>query len=298
MTMSPKIHSSFWKDDDVGGLTPDCKLAFLWLLTNGQTNNVGFLRVSRREFVHDTGLPEETLVSLLKSLPRAFVWEESDGRLLVWIRHYIQHQWTVGQIRSTSLIHTNLLNLIAAMPEHFQKTLASDYKTLASDLSKLLSEDKTPQDPSKGLQVPRTEQSRAEQSIIPVFEEVKAFAEAWPGEPASGTGPMNPEWVKQWFARQANKAIGFPLRWQLALVADWRAGFRNGQMQGKAIENPVAVRIGLERQIAALDEDLDGHIVLSAAEPTDSERADFEAKKKKRAELKQRLKELANERTN
>jgi hypothetical protein len=161
--MSPKIHPSFWRDDDVWALAPEHKLAFLWLVTNGRTNNAGFLVVSIREFTQDTRLSEEALEGACKGLTRGIL---RDGRAF-WIRHFMRHQWTPGERGLTSRLYNSLCNAVAEMPTTFVAEAVKEYPELYFGVKALVSPLKalpSPEGPCKGLEGPRAEQSRAEQS--------------------------------------------------------------------------------------------------------------------------------------
>lgn len=242
--MSPKIHSTFWSDDDTGSLPVDQKLAFLWLITNQATNNIGFVAVSRRGFTHDTGAPFDTLEGLLKALPRAFVTELVDGRLHIWIRHFIRHQWTPGELSRKSNIFRHLVSLAAQLPEQFRQALSCEYPALARGLSDMMNGEKSQEWASKGLQAPRAEQSRAEnsraeQNVLeggagetaeaPSLAEVEAWAATWPGEPATGAPPIDPDWLRDWFAfRDNSRTSGWDRfrDWRRLAISDWRKQFR------------------------------------------------------------------------
>lgn len=270
--MSPKIHATFWSDDGVGDLPADQKLAFLWLITNRSTNNIGFVVVSRREFTHDTGSPFEVLEGLLKALPRAFVATVEDGQLKVWIRKFIAHQWAPGELADKSHIRKHLLGLAARLPKAFREPFAQEYKALARALEWLNSDEASPlasptkphasplEGPSSPLQGARAEQSRAENlsggsggipdAQAPSWKEVEAFAAAYPGDLATGAPPFQSQeartWLRRWFDfRDNSRRSGWDsLRdWKKALEAEWRREFR-GVFEKKAASPNVRTDAG------------------------------------------------------
>jgi hypothetical protein len=271
--MSPKIHSSFWRDDDVWALAPEHKLAFLWLLTNGRTNNAGFLVVSLREFTQDTRLSEEALEGACKGLARGILRE---GRAF-WIRHFMRHQWTPGERGLTSRLYNSLCNAVAEMPTAFVTEAVKEYPELYSGVKALVSPLKAlppPEGACKGLEGPRAEQSRAEQSTEGEYEGKQsaaspsdssigpAVSEKRNGTPALAQalefcrkhiqGYAEEEIIAAWHSLEATRDEHG--RWFIGklVVGDWRSGLidrmnwhRNQKKNGS---NPVAKRLDLEAQ--------------------------------------------------
>lgn len=239
--VSPKIHSSFWNDDDVGVLTPEHKLAFVWLITNERTNNVGFCIVQKRQFVHDTGLNFDSVQGLLKAHARAFVWDEENGQLRVWIRSFIQHQWAAGELKPTSRLFPNLQRLAEALPPSFQKALASSYPALCKPLAdgKALArgQHSTEQHSTEQKKGGPGENDRqdgpAKSAEIPTEEEFLSYAKAYPGSIPRSIPPGMPEaWaMKLWNWRTSETAPPFPVDWKKDMVqrfeADWVEGRKN-----------------------------------------------------------------------
>lgn len=257
-------------------MTPEHKLAFIWLITNERTNNIGFCIVQKRQFIHDTGLTFDFLHGLLKAHARAFVWDEENSQLRVWIRSFIRHQWAAGELKPTSRLFPNLQRLAEALPPSFQKPLASSYPALCKPLA-----DEKPL--ARGQN--RTEQHRTEQNKggagglvarganetpdeppigteIPDERTVLSYATAWAGDAARGIPAGIPEaWVLSWIAwRMSPKAGPFPADWQADLVrrftADWVEGRKNTRpAAGKknAPEKTVTVRLEIDALRAELE---------------------------------------------
>lgn len=64
-------------------------------------------------------------------------------------------------------------------------------------------------------------------ATVPSDEEVLDFASKWQGELASGTPIMPREWVIEWLRVMNRRSGGWPLQWERALVASWRAEHRS-----------------------------------------------------------------------
>lgn len=128
--MDAKIKSTIWEDDEFSMLDAQGKVIFFWLITCQGTNNIGYVEVSKRAFEADTGSPLEGLARVLKGLPRAFHFDEVNGRYRVWVRHYIRHQWPPGSLEASSNVFKNLRSHFFALPDPFQSVFEGAYKGL------------------------------------------------------------------------------------------------------------------------------------------------------------------------
>lgn len=166
MALATKIHSSYWSDEDVGRLSADQKLAVLWVLTNKETSNCGFLKASRRQFAFETGLTAEVLEGALKDLARSFVVEEKNGSLEILALNYIAYQFSDRALCGKNNIIKHLQRLIGSLPEVMRARLLDRYKDLASPFQNGAHSGSPLQAPYKDLASPqsRAEQHRAEQS--------------------------------------------------------------------------------------------------------------------------------------
>jgi len=317
--MSPKIHSRIWKDDDFWQLDTELKVTFIWLLTNGETDNAGHLVFSGRQFEADTGLKVEGVQKLGKALPRGFVLEGSH----LWLRNFMRHQWSPGERGPNSKMWKSLVNAIAAMPETLRKECLREYPEFYASVSSITSPLQAPyhkppppsNDPSP-LQAPckGPEQSRAEQSRA-----LSSYSlEGGPGE----TRPVElpPGFPPTVEAAQGQSAMTGVLPevvaevWHEAMAAggrDWRdrpirawahhvraEGLRknrpkkygvngNSASASPPAENPTARRIRLESQLKQLKEEAENHIVNCGA-PTQEEREEY-------ANLWQKIRDLKGE---
>lgn len=280
--MHPKIKSSFWTDDGVGDLSPQHKLAYLWLITNDRTNNIGFCEVSKRQFKTDTGLPFTELEGVLKAHTRGFVWNEENGQLRVWIRTFIKHQWSDGELKPTSRLFPHLQKLAEALPDYFKKPLASSYPALCKPL-----EDGKPL--ARGQS--STEQHSTEHPIggaggasaeIPSEAEVLSEAKAFPGDLTRAIPAGMPEaWVLSWIAwRMSEKAGAFPVDWKADLrrrfIADWVEGRKNTR-------HPVAKKTAPTKTA-----DIDAQVEIGSLRAE----LEWQDNPSRRLEIKKRLAEL------
>lgn len=131
MALSTKLHSSFWSDDDVGRLDPAGKLAVVWVLTNKDMTNIGYLKVQARQFQFDTGLEVSTLQGVLKGLTRGFRFEDREGGLGVLSLNFVGYQFGESIFLTNSRLVSNLLGLARSLPEAMQEALCERYKGLA-----------------------------------------------------------------------------------------------------------------------------------------------------------------------
>ncbi len=161
MALKTKIDSAFWSDDDIGRLTLEHKLAILWLLTNKDMNNIGFLKVSRRQFEFDTGLKLDTLEAAIKGLARGFVMENKNGALEVLAINYVHYQFSDRSLSGKNNIVKHLCTLIRSLSEPMQEAILTRYP----DLKLALHQPKPLPSSFQGACKP-PEQSRAEQSRV------------------------------------------------------------------------------------------------------------------------------------
>jgi len=65
MAIFRKIHTSFWGDPYISGLTPEQKYFYLYLLTNERTRQCGIYEISKRQICYDTGYNIDTVSKIL-----------------------------------------------------------------------------------------------------------------------------------------------------------------------------------------------------------------------------------------
>lgn len=117
--MHSQIKSIFWSDDRVGALSPEEKLAILWLMTNSRLDICGFCRPEKRWFEFEVGIPFEALLRASKGFPDS-IQTLPDGTL--FIRNYIRHQCSKnGSVSITNKIVIGAVKQALDMPEAHQR---------------------------------------------------------------------------------------------------------------------------------------------------------------------------------
>ncbi len=234
--MDPKIKSTVWEDDDFAALDDVGKVIFFWLITCQATNNIGYLEVSRRAFKVDTGRDYKELERVLEGLPRAYVWDHHHGRVRVWIRNYIKHQWPVGMLQPKSLMFTHIRNLFADLPDPFRTAFAVTYKPLVS----LFQGVSIMEGACKGFEGTRTAQHRSEQnSTDPSGESeggnavIPTMAEFLSAFTADG---IPPSYLERQFEKFHEKKTWFNGR---GILVDWRRIVRNYWKADRATWKPA-----------------------------------------------------------
>lgn len=302
MSLTTKVYSSFWSDEDTGSLSAEQKLAVLWILTNRDTNNLGYVKVTPKQFIFDTGLPFDALKSALEALTRTFVTHLDDTRLEVLALGYIRFQFSDAVTNPKNNIHTHLCRMLLTAPSWVQQALLSRYQGLARTFSRFKGLPTTLKGPEQsGAEPHSTEQSRAELGgsggdyfNAPTDEEVLAFALKWPGELASGAPTMPLPFVQSWLARMNARSGDWPRSWERALVASWRQDFRAfGQNKNIAGAAPsgIGAKIDLRTRLKLVEEKLRKHPAAedcgtSIGPVTDEEQTEFDGLQRQASELK------------
>ena len=326
--MSPKIHSRLWKDEDFWQLDAAGKVTFLWLITNGETNNCGHLVFSARQFTSDTGLDPKGVQNLTKALARALV---VDGQNL-WLRNYMRHQWSPGERGPNSKMWKGLVNAIASMPEALREECLREYPEFYAGVAAIYAPCKALTSPLQGpscdgshLQGPckalTRGQSRAEQSRALSSSSLGGVGDAPPVE----LPPGFPETLQ---AAQAQSAMAGVLPevvaevWHEAMAAggrDWRdrpirhwshhvrgESLRKGRLQKKPATNGhPAPSLGAEAMQAenrrrALLVEIEKHpanpdAAAYAEDHTEEETAGLGALRREMAAVEARLRSLPAE---
>lgn len=132
MALSTKLKSSFWSDDEVGRLDASGKLAIVWVWTNKDMTNIGYLKVQGRQFQFDTGLELGTLEGALKGLPRSFRFEDRLGGLGVLSLNFVAHQFGEVAFDPSNHLCKHLVGLARGLSEAMQEALVERYKGLGS----------------------------------------------------------------------------------------------------------------------------------------------------------------------
>lgn len=169
MGLHTKLKSSFWSDEEVGRLGPAEKLAVVWVWTNKDMTNIGYLKVQARQFQFDTGLEVSTLQGALKGLPRSFRFEDRLGGLGVLSLNYVAHQFGEVAFDPNNHMCKNLVGLARALSDEMLEALMERYKGLGS----LLQAGRSIEGAGKGLTSP--------QYITAQYSSEKSSSEGTPG---------------------------------------------------------------------------------------------------------------------
>ena len=305
-----KLKPSLWDDDDLLPLNDGQFKVFIWLLTCGDRNSLGYVEVSRRALLADTGKTPETLVSLLKSLPRGFHWDEANGRIRVLILNFVRHQFAPGQFARKSYLVKHLCVLFDAMPESFQAAFAASYKGLVEDFiilrstegaSKSLPRDKEKRRHREGEGEGEGEENgggAGEGSEVPSDADVLAYAAGYQ-DLARGILDGIPEsYALQWLAWRSTASGPFPRDWQADLRRRFTAdrlkrdprAFAATEGGGSEKNAPKKNGASVAQQIFAIDRELcevegrlqDAHDLNQPGDPGDRRRVE-ELKKLRKA---------------
>jgi hypothetical protein len=267
MSLATKIHSSFWSDEGVGALPPDQKLAVAWVLTSKDTNNLGYLKVQKRQFEFDTNLPLMALEGALMGLPRTFLSKRDEQGLRVLALSYIHYQFSDAATNPNNRLQSNLVKLLLESDDWVQAAILGRYKGLVSPFLVAKGDASS----FKGPEQNRTEKSSADlhRSVqpggaggaawaeVPTDADVFAFCEKWTGEPASGAPLIPKKFAEKWIARMAGRQM-WPASWERKLIADWRAEFSAwGKTNGAA--PPARTLLDKKTRLEALRRQIANH---------------------------------------
>lgn len=287
----PTIH----ENEDLCGLDDAGWRLWFWLYTNHARDNIGFQIVSRVALSRGTGKGLEALSSLLKGLPRVFLWDEHEGQHRVWIRSFVADQWRLGPVPHTNKMFKHLCGLFWSLPEPFRVAFEGAYKDLARGFAAM-----------KSLEAPSRDYSREEQSTtlsgeglggettgsqVPSEEAVLEFASSWPGDMATGVPPGIPaDEVLSWYRWRLTNGGPMPKKWREDLAITWRSKWlktqrTGGHVNGQRPEPAWAEAKRLEEELRTHKCNPESATFDSNHEPVD--RRDYFAKKKRLTALRQ-----------
>lgn len=126
----PKFHPSLWSDADIGALTANEILAFIWGWTNNQITQCGFCEYSLSRFTFETKLDFQVVVSMCQKLPRTV--RHFPERRILYYRKFVRHQYGSGE----SLVKNNVFKSILAVyngitHDPLQLAILNDYPEIA-----------------------------------------------------------------------------------------------------------------------------------------------------------------------
>jgi hypothetical protein len=183
--MDAKINSSFWADAGVENLPPQQKLALLWLMTNSSRDLLGFVSVTARRFIFETGLDSlHPLQGACEALPRSFQviptptrppsihlrsplqapsiplaspFEDPHG-VTIFITNFLRHQFGAGgNISLQNKVIVSAIKRAATLPTPPQQLFVEAYPELREAISDAIHEAQTRPErkaASKGLPSP------------------------------------------------------------------------------------------------------------------------------------------------
>lgn len=171
MSLVTKVHSSFWSDEQIGALAPAGKLAVLWVLTNRDINNLGYLKISPRQFEFDTGLKLEALEEAVKGLPRTFIMRRDAQGFRVLALNFIYYQFSDAVNNPANNVHRHLRVLLDHAEPWVRRAVEARYKGLRRGLAndghltpqKLICGTSSQKPLTRGFSSLARDQSRAEQ---------------------------------------------------------------------------------------------------------------------------------------
>jgi len=136
--MHSQVKSIFWSDDRVGALSPEEKLAILWLMTNSRLDLCGFCRPEKRWFEFETGIPFEALGRACKGFTNSIHTLE-DGT--IFIRNYVRHQCSKnGAVSTHNKIVIGAVKHALGMSEALRRAFFEanpELQKLASEISEI-----------------------------------------------------------------------------------------------------------------------------------------------------------------
>lgn len=183
--MDAKINSSFWADAGVENLPPQQKLALIWLMTNSSRDLLGFVSVTARRFIFETGLDSlHPLQGACEALPRSFQviptptrppsihlrsplqapsiplaspFEDPHG-VTIFITNFLRHQFGAGgNISLQNKVIVSAIKRAATLPTPPQQLFVEAYPELREAISDAIHEAQTRPErkaASKGLPSP------------------------------------------------------------------------------------------------------------------------------------------------
>ncbi len=84
------FQTELWTDPFIQGLPPEAKLLFIYLWTNKHCNQAGLYEITMKTIAFDTGIPQESLPSLLAQLEPKVAWYAEQN--LVWVKNFLKRQ--------------------------------------------------------------------------------------------------------------------------------------------------------------------------------------------------------------
>lgn len=159
--MDAKISAEFWSDPAIENMSPEQKLAALWVMTSSRTTIFGFVEVSKKRFEFETGLSFEALEQIIEAHAKGFRRVDTG----IWIRRFIAHQIGTGnQLIKNNFCKALVRELRAYEGLAVHSLVLEEYPEIKEVYHSLFPEYscKGLSSPSSGLQSPGEEKSREE----------------------------------------------------------------------------------------------------------------------------------------
>lgn len=130
--MTTLINDEIW--EEMEDLTPEQKLAILWLKTNSKRNLTGATKVSARRFEFETGIKFEVLQGACKGIPRHYE-EACEG--LFWDVNSTSQNCGKGEKLIRSNISKSIVKQLLNMEDEFIIKYLKVYKEVAENSPEL-----------------------------------------------------------------------------------------------------------------------------------------------------------------
>jgi len=123
------VNTKFWDDNYIVKLDPIEKLLFLYFLTNPLTNICGIYEISPRRIAFDTGIEEETILTILERFKKAekIMYQNN----YVVIKNFTKYQ------KNNPKINKGIELVLAQIPKELIKWANIDWDRLSIDYDSL-----------------------------------------------------------------------------------------------------------------------------------------------------------------
>ncbi len=142
------VFSSTWNDPDHRRLDSHGKVAWSWLMTNSERNNIGLSLVAPERFTFETGVPFEDFRTMADTMQRSLILgsplqsypatASHCQPLPVLLVNFIRSQCTGGQLKPGNPYFKGLCASISALPEAMRTALLERYSDHRSVVTQVL----------------------------------------------------------------------------------------------------------------------------------------------------------------
>jgi len=120
--MNAFIKAGFWTAPEYDDMTPDVRLAALWMMTNPARDAAGFTKVGKRRFVFETGLDFDVLEKLF-TYPQ---FEKIDDSTF-WAVGFVQHQVGRGAAAVKNNMAKGCIRALQGLPRACKARFYAEY---------------------------------------------------------------------------------------------------------------------------------------------------------------------------